>query len=109
MKTHLYYSTFATALITTCRGNTYERDFYECHEMQWLYDWAQMALEDDMLEIPSKLISQITFIDSKTGEILLECARDVEGPTAIEDWDDDWNYNEDLGFDPYLGCCTDDC
>ena len=21
----------------------------------------------------------------------------------------DWDYNEDMGFDPYLGCYTDDC
>ena len=27
-----------------------------------------------------------------------------------EDLDDcDWGYNEDMGFDPYLGCYTDDC
>lgn len=22
---------------------------------------------------------------------------------------DDWDYNEDMGFDPYIGCYTDDC
>ena len=28
-----------------------------------------------------------------------------------EDFDDDldWGYNEDMGFDAYLGCYTDDC
>ena len=26
-----------------------------------------------------------------------------------EDPDEDWGYNEDMGFDPYLGCYTDDC
>lgn len=26
-----------------------------------------------------------------------------------EDLDEDWSYNEDMGFDPYLGCYTDDC
>ena len=27
-----------------------------------------------------------------------------------EDYEDcDWGYNEDCGFDPYLGCYTDDC
>ena len=55
MRTHFYYSTFATALITTCRGNVYEREFYECHELQWFYDWAKSALEEDMIEIPSKI------------------------------------------------------
>ena len=23
--------------------------------------------------------------------------------------DEDWGYNEDMGFDPYMGCYTDDC
>lgn len=22
---------------------------------------------------------------------------------------DDWGYNEDMGYDPYMGCYTDDC
>lgn len=127
MKTYSYYSTFATALITTCRGNVYERYFYECHELEWFKDWAQMALEEDGIEIASKMISQILFIDSKTGELLLECARNVSGPTEVKtkndpwdyvdydedeediDSDDDWGYNEDMGYDPYLGCYTDDC
>lgn len=26
-----------------------------------------------------------------------------------EEPDEDWGYNEDEGFDPYLGCYTDDC
>ena len=26
-----------------------------------------------------------------------------------EDPDEDWGYNEDMGFDLYLGCYTDDC
>lgn len=26
-----------------------------------------------------------------------------------EDPNEDWGYNEDMGFDPYLGCYTDDC
>ena len=26
-----------------------------------------------------------------------------------ENPDEDWGYNEDMGFDPYLGCYTDDC
>ena len=27
----------------------------------------------------------------------------------LEDEWKDWNYNEDMGFDPYMGCYTDDC
>ena len=25
------------------------------------------------------------------------------------DYDCDWGYNEDMGYDPYMGCYTDDC
>ena len=108
MTTHICYSTFATALITTKRGNIYERNFYESHELEWFKNWAQEAIDGDMLEIRSAMISLITFIDSKTGEILLECRPTIEGPTAVDDWDD-WDFNEDEGYDPYLGCYTDDC
>ena len=63
--------------------------------------------------MPSRAIVSITFIDSKTGELLLECKKGEAGPTAVDDWDDDpdddWGYNEDMGYDPYLGCYTDDC
>ena len=27
----------------------------------------------------------------------------------LEDYDYDWGYNEDEGFDPYAGCYTWDC
>ena len=72
---------------------------------------------EDECEINSGMISKITFIDTNTGELLLECSRTVAGPTAIADDDDDdddydpedWGYNEDMGYDPYLGCYTDDC
>ena len=26
-----------------------------------------------------------------------------------DDYDCDWGYNEDMGFDPYMGCYSDDC
>jgi hypothetical protein len=26
-----------------------------------------------------------------------------------EEVDCDWDYNEDMGYDPYMGCYTDDC
>ena len=44
----------------------------------------------------------IDCIDMETGEII----------HARNDWDEpdfDWGFNEDMGFDPYMGCYTDDC
>lgn len=32
-----------------------------------------------------------------------------EDEDSDENLDEDWGYNEDMGFDPYLGCYTDDC
>ena len=28
---------------------------------------------------------------------------------TLDDTDEDWGFDEDCGFDPYLGCYTDDC
>ena len=119
MKTYIWYSTFATALVTTRLGNVYEIDF-PCHELEWLRNWAKEAIDEDGIEIPSDMISKITFIDSNTGELLLECEAAVSGPTATsdwadldpwdeegvdpDDWDDDCDY--EVGYDPYLGCFT---
>ena len=63
-----------------------------------------------------------TIWDSNTGEVYASCSWDDEFipeedyPDYDEDnyWDDgcpieDWNYNEDEGFDPYLGEYTWDC
>lgn len=41
-------------------------------------------------------------IDMETGEVIAERS----------DWDEpdpDWGFNEDMGYDPYMGCYTDDC
>ena len=35
-----------------------------------------------------------------------------EDDVLEEDWwgdDPNWGYNEDMGYDPYMGCYTDDC
>lgn len=48
-------------------------------------------------------IEAIYIIDVDTGEVLAECKPEVED---YGDWD---NCDDDCGFDPYLGCYTDDC
>ena len=43
-----------------------------------------------------------TIVDNNTREPII----------TFEDEDndsEDWGYNEDMGFDPYLGCYTDEC
>ena len=34
---------------------------------------------------------------------------DVEVNFYEPEYDCDWDYNEDMGYDPYMGCYTDDC
>jgi hypothetical protein len=46
-------------------------------------------------------------IDAETGEIYVTCTWDDDS-IPEEDYGD-WDYNEDIGFDPYMGCYTDDC
>lgn len=48
-------------------------------------------------------IEAVYIIDSDTGELLAECKPEVDD---YHDWD---NCDNDCGFDPYLGCYTDDC
>lgn len=111
MKTTLHYSTFMTSIITTVRGNAYET-YHNCITMEDARNWAEKALDYDLLEIPATMISKITFIDSNTGEVLMECERDEEStPREIDNpnYDTEWGYNKDCGFDPYEGCYTFDC
>lgn len=48
--------------------------------------------------------------DSNTGEVYASCSWDNES-IPEEDYGawDDWGYNEDEGFDPYMGEYTWDC
>ena len=47
----------------------------------------------------------IHIADLETGEILWDWRQDFDPRNDPADWD----YNEDCGFDPYMGCYTDDC
>jgi hypothetical protein len=49
----------------------------------------------------------IRVVDMDTGEVVLEA--EVGDGDDEDDYDLDWGYNEDMGFDPYMGCYTDDC
>ena len=84
----------------------------EVNEMDYL-DWkdgelAQVAfpyLEADEREM---LISGICpkCWDEMFGSVSDE---EIDEYEPEDDYDYDWGYNEDMGFDPYLGCYTDDC
>ena len=48
-------------------------------------------------------------MDAETGELYVTCSWDDDSIPEEDYYDYDWGYNEDMGFDPYLGCYTDDC
>lgn len=51
-------------------------------------------------------IKKILIVDEETGELLATCIPDDPKPIE-EDYQE--SFNEDCGFDPYLGCYTEDC
>jgi hypothetical protein len=77
-------------------------------------EWTSLALfsdalpEDEIIGMALTLwldvsgADDLAIINIETGEVVWNAAN-------REDDDPDWGYNEDMGFDPYLGCYTDDC
>lgn len=112
MKTTLHYSTFMTLYVYAC-GMTATIDL-ECKSLEDTLDFVQHIFNDDTF-IHGESVDMVHVIDSKTGELIAECEPDREVDNDAESWPtpeeifDDWGYNEDMGYDPYLGCYTDDC
>lgn len=70
---------------------------------------AALAYAEEEIDVRCQAIFA-TIWDSNTGEVYASCSWDDES-TPEEDYGawEDWNYNEDEGFDPYLGEYTWDC
>jgi hypothetical protein len=84
-------------------GNEYEPNI-EFSNLTSALEYCEEAIDGE---------GEVTFaeiFDVNTGDFLATCYSDSE-EIAEEDYGawDDWGYNEDMGFDPYLGCYTDDC
>jgi len=69
------------------------------HNLRECADFIEYKMEQD-----SHIILGI-ICDWDTGEVVATIEREDED----EEGDPDWGYNEDMGFDPYMGCYTDDC
>lgn len=63
-------------------------------ELDTAADFVMAAFEDGYGDT-------FTIVDGHTGEVLMTF--------EDEDPDPEPYYNEDMGFDPYMGCYTDDC
>ena len=102
MKIHIEH--FATSYSITFHSDESEYDVENFSSLDAAIAYAQEEIDGRC---------QATFAsiwDSNTGEVYASCSWDDES-IPEEDYGawDDWNYNEDEGFDPYLGEYTWDC
>ena len=109
MKCKIEYSTRCVITIHDRLGGSWEYMPVYTKLQDALDDCARIIDGEEMIW-KREDIENVFVTDADTGELLADC--------APEHWDEDeddepncgdWDYNEDFGFDPYLGCCTDDC
>lgn len=102
MVCEIMYATRCEATLYDVNGDswTYNSEFKTLKDA---IEWAQFMIDVRPINFE---IAKIYIIDSDTGEILAECKPD---DFDEESYDGDWDYNEDMGFDPYMGCYSDDC
>lgn len=106
MKTTIEYATFCEATVYEKNGDSWSYN-YTFKTLKDALDWADFQIEARPISFE---IEKIYITDEETGELLASCTPDDESEEIDNpNYDPDWGYNEDMGFDPYLGCCTDDC
>lgn len=104
MKFEILYSTICEATVYSKENKDSWIFNQRFTTLQKALDWANEIIEISPFNFE---IEKIYITDVKTGEMLAECFPDEED--AYEDEYADWGYNEDAGYDPYLGCYSDDC
>lgn len=105
MTCEIMYATTCKATVVDSLGDSWEYQS-EFKTLKEAIDWATFMIDDGVGLIQHDAIHEIIIWDVNTGEVLAECSPDVSD--SDEEYED-WGYNEDMGFDPYLGCYTDDC
>lgn len=76
-------------------------------------EYTPVALWDDM--VPADVLHDlcVTLFENTEGASTVVCINidtgEVVAEAAEEEPDPDWGFNEDMGYDPYMGCYTDDC
>jgi len=101
MKVHIEH--FATSYSITFHGTI----SYDVESFSSLDD--ALAFAEEEIDVRQQATSA-TIWDSNTGEVYATCSWDDES-VPEEDYGawEDWDYNEDEGFDPYAGEYTWDC
>ena len=62
----------------------------------------------NMVWLEAEGAADVAVMDLETNTLVFSVNTPYE-EVADADLDLDWGYNEDMGFDPYMGCYTDDC
>lgn len=101
MKTTLHYSECMTLCVRTL-GMTVTMDLGP-KVLDDVLAYVEHIFDDGTM-FHAECVDDVHIINTNTGELIAECRPD----RLIED-DSDWNFNEDLGYDPYEGSCTYDC
>ena len=102
MKIHI--ENYATSFSITFHSGDSEYDVENFGSLD-----AAIAYAEEEIDVRQQ--ATFAFIwDANTGELYATCWCDDES-TPEEDYGawDDWGYNEDEGFDPYMGEYTFDC
>jgi len=101
MKTTLHYSESMTLCIQTL-GMTVTMDLGP-KVLDDVLTYVEDIFADNTM-FHAECVDDVHIINTNTGELIAECKPD----SPIKD-DNDWDYNEDEGFDPYEGGYTYDC
>jgi len=108
MKTEIMYA-------TTCALTIYFPKEVDIASADWREQYKTLKdavnAAEFIFETGYPTAELIVIWDANTGEVLAECSNEKvpEDDWNEEDWEESWGFNEDMGFDPYLGCYTDDC
>lgn len=105
MTTTLHYSAFMTLGVHSLGLVAYVD--LGCKPLNEVLDFVDRIYKGETLFAP-EFVETVFVTDSNTGELIAECAPDPKISNK-DDYDPDWGYNEDMGFDPYMGCYSDDC
>ena len=105
MKTTLHYSTRMTLCVHSL-GLTANIDL-GCKTLADTLEYVDCIFNDATM-FHAECIDWVHILNSETGELIAECIPNPKN-SDVNDYDPDWDYNEDMGFDPYEGCYTYDC
>ena len=104
MKVTLEYSTHMTLNVHTL-GMIATIDF-GASTLENALDYVQSIFDDDTM-FHGDTVGCVHITDSNTGELIAMCERESTNDNDYDAVDDYCDY--EIGFDPYLGCYSEDC